>query len=526
MTLPRQPAPVIDRVWIYALAVGLPLLAMSLLGLDSNWDLRNYHLYNPHAWLTGRMAIDIAPAQLQSWHNPLLDVPLYLLVTSGLSARWASAWLTLPFIASLYCLLRMQSLLHDARPSRTAQAVLALLALTGAATFSTLGLSMNDGFVAAAMLGSLLIVLQTPAGAGGQRQWLLAGLLAGAITGLKLSAAFYCIALACASLASGPWPRNVGRMGSLALGGGIGFLVSYGYWGWQLFAAHGNPFFPYYNQIFHSPDVLAGAYADGRFRATSLADALTAPLQLLHHSRRYSESTLSDPRMLLGLLALSGLFLLCRKRLPAGAVLRERFAILLAFFIVSFAVWIAQFGIYRYAIVLELIGALALVLLLQRLPRGANVALVLALLLVSGDTRRPKWGRNASPATLAGIQAPSIPDDALVLIASQEPLAYLALGLPASVPLVAVSNNIMSPTNCMGLQYRARDVIARHRGPIWLLNDLGPASGQAQVLLTDFYGLKPAGACVAFVNSLGAAQLCPQARSEAARKVVDCAQAR
>jgi hypothetical protein len=64
MTFPRPPAALVDRLWLLGLAIGLPLLAMAHLGLDSNWDLRNYHLYNPHAWLTGRMAIDIAPAQL------------------------------------------------------------------------------------------------------------------------------------------------------------------------------------------------------------------------------------------------------------------------------------------------------------------------------------------------------------------------------------------------------------------------------------------------------------------------------
>ena len=102
-TLPRPPEPLLmaetatriaigERLWRIALAL-LPALALVLLrGVDTNWDLRNYHLYDPHAWWTGRMAIDIAPAQLQTWHNPLLDLPLYLIVQSGWDLRWASAW--------------------------------------------------------------------------------------------------------------------------------------------------------------------------------------------------------------------------------------------------------------------------------------------------------------------------------------------------------------------------------------------------------------------------------------------------
>ena len=109
-----------DSLWIAGLSIGLPLLAMSLLGVDANWDLRNYHLYNVHAWLAGR-GHDIAPAMVQSWHNPLLDLPMYLLFTSGLPARATSLWLTLPTIAAIAFLLMLQRALsldpdlHQAR---------------------------------------------------------------------------------------------------------------------------------------------------------------------------------------------------------------------------------------------------------------------------------------------------------------------------------------------------------------------------------------------------------------------------
>src|SRR5690606_3867967 len=60
--------------------VALAVLVSLLRGQDTNWDLRNYHLYNAWAWLNGRIATDLAPAQLQSYFTPLLDVPYYLLV--------------------------------------------------------------------------------------------------------------------------------------------------------------------------------------------------------------------------------------------------------------------------------------------------------------------------------------------------------------------------------------------------------------------------------------------------------------
>lgn len=485
------------------------MLAMLLKGLDANWDLRNYHLYNVHAWFTGRMAMDIAPAQLQSWHNPLLDVPLYLLTVSGLSARWASAWLTLPGIASIFFLLRLQQVLSPTAPSRTSQSVLALLALTGAATYSTLAISMNDGFVAAAILASLVLVLDLKQERNAHLRWFLAGVVAGAITGLKLTAFFYCFGLACSALVAGRWPEKLRRLGSLTLGGAAGFVLTYAYWAWRLFAAHRNPFFPYYNNFFHSPDALPNSWADARFRPDSLLDALLSPVQLLLRSRNFSEPSLSDPRLLIGLLALVLLYTLHKRRGPATD---NRIGILLVFFISSFLLWVVQYGIYRYVIVLELLGCLALVVLLQWLPRWRNIALLGAALLVSADTKRPNWGHVRAAAPMAGIIPPAIPADSLVVTASDEPLAYLALGLPDSVPLVAVFNNLMAPDRCTRLQLRVQQTIRAHRGPIWYLHGNEVDSAQGQSLLAEHYGLQAAGACEPFANSLGPAQLCPQAR--------------
>jgi hypothetical protein len=50
-------------------------LVSIVLGQDVNYDLRNYHFYNAYALLNSREEIDLLPGQLQSFHNPLLDLP-------------------------------------------------------------------------------------------------------------------------------------------------------------------------------------------------------------------------------------------------------------------------------------------------------------------------------------------------------------------------------------------------------------------------------------------------------------------
>jgi hypothetical protein len=46
--------------WLLPLLFGLLSLA---LGQDDNWDLRNYHLYNPFALVNGKIGLDLAPGQ-------------------------------------------------------------------------------------------------------------------------------------------------------------------------------------------------------------------------------------------------------------------------------------------------------------------------------------------------------------------------------------------------------------------------------------------------------------------------------
>ncbi|MDZ4325778.1 MAG: hypothetical protein U1A73_12320 [Pseudomonas sp.] len=497
--------------WILGLVVALPLLALWLLGIDGNWDLRNYHLYNPHAWLTGRDAIDIAPAQLQSWHNPLLDVPMYLIIQSGADPRWASLWLALPTMASLYFLIRLQRVLGLEVPTRTSQAVLAVLAVSGAAAGSTLGLSMNDAFVGSAMLGALVLLLDPGTGFAGRHRWLMAGLVAGAMAGLKLSAYFYCIGLAAAALATGTVQVRARRLFALGVGGLAGFALSYGYWGWRLWRQHQNPFFPYFNNVFRSPDALSQPWTDGRFLPDSLLDALSSPFQLLVRTSHFSEIPLRDPRLLLGLLGVGFLFWLQRKR---NVALGDKLAALLAFVIVSWLVWIYQYGIYRYAITLELIGCLALVLVLQRLSRWRNLAFVLAFLLVSADTKRPNWGRTHFVEQRLGISLPTLPSDSMVVIASQEPLAYFAIGLPDDMPVIAVQNNLMAPGRCMGLQVEAMRRISAHRGKFWLLSADSADSVRAQQVARTSLGLEPAASCVSLGSAIGPGQLCRQKRMQ------------
>ena len=487
------------RRWSLALAIGVPMGYWLRLGQDANWDLRNYHLYNPHAWLHGRLATDIAPAQQQTWHNPLLDTPMYLLSDSP---GWiAGLWLLLPFVLALACLLRLHAHLLGPRASIAGQVALALLATTGAAAFSTLGTTLNDAFVAAGVLGAAWVLLRD--GAPGRLAWVLAGALLGGVTGLKLTAAPYCLALALAAAVAGPVRGAPARLAWLALGGVLGFALTFAWWGWTVHRLHGSPVFPYFNAWFHSPDAQLQQFADRRFRPAGVIDAVAIPVRLLQTSARYSEVLLRDPRLLLGLLA--GAWLAWRHRRAAATWP------LAAFFTTGLALWAGMYGIYRYVLPLELLACLFVVLAIDGLPRGRLVVLALATLAIFNYTVQPDWGRIGFGPRFVDVRWPALPRGSLVVTATWEPVAYAAIGLPDDIALVSARNNFMFPARCTRLQARVEQLLRTHPGPMYLLRP--PAGDDAdRALLVDGYGLELAGACGTVGSGLGTLSLCPLRR--------------
>ena len=82
-------------------------LASIALRQDSSWDLMNYHYYNAWAFVHGRHGIDLAPAQLQTFHNPFLDLPFYALVAADVPPRAIAFVLAVPTGIAWYCFARI-----------------------------------------------------------------------------------------------------------------------------------------------------------------------------------------------------------------------------------------------------------------------------------------------------------------------------------------------------------------------------------------------------------------------------------
>ena len=477
-------------------------------GVDANWDLANYHFYNPWAWLHGRLAFDYAPAQLQSYNSPFLDLPFYALVRAGVPAAGVAFVMGAPFGIAVHLFYRVaRAVVADLGIGRPelALAAIGLVGLTGAAGLSQVGSTMNEWsttvFVVAGL--ALLVAAVRRAGPASIELCAGAGLLAGIAVGLKLTAAVSAVALFGAAAAClGRRPRALGALLAMAVAGAAGFVVAYGYWAWVLWERFANPFFPYLNDLFRSEHWEPVAFRSDTFRPRKLNHWLTLPFKLAERNQLVGEAEMRDPRLAFLIvialaLAASLLARARRERRPLAALVRERMpasvGFLALFAALSYVLWLVLFTIYRYAIPLELVASLLLVVALRAafaggVHRDALTAVFVGFVVVA--TYVPYWGRTPlhfGPAVQASV--PPVPRDALVMIFTQAPLGYVVPFIDSGARVIRPASNFTGPAFDNRLQREMAALVAAQRGPMFVLRRSDEADpGEGAMLVR--YGLR------------------------------------
>jgi hypothetical protein len=463
-------------------------------GQDACWDLRNYHFYTPFGFLEGRLdpeSGDLAAAQLQSWLHPAWDVPFYMMVRAGLRSEVITALLALPAGLALFLLVAVARRLAPGKSGGLVAGAVLLLGATAATSRYYFGSTQSEWHLAALVLGAAWLTLGSEAATEGTAGLLLgAGFLGGVAAGFKLTASPAVLGLIALGFAlPGPARRRLSRACWVSLGALAGTLVVYGPWGWYLYRRFGNPFFPFFNEVFHAPILQGVNPGDPRFHS-SVLDGLLIPVRLLEVSRRFTDFPTREPRLALSLVAL--LVLATSRQLDPAA--RGRWRGLLAFTAASFAGWALAFGGYlRYASPFLQLSSLAVVLApVALLPRrhawvSLPVAILVALATVPQQPERVPHGR---PAVVAVV--PPLPANTMVLIASGDPVSYAVPSLPPSIPVVALSNNMFGPRRSCPLLRLAQGRARAHAGPLFLLTHAGPDRDHTeQEAVLDVVAVKP-----------------------------------
>ena len=505
------------------------LLGLAL-GMDANWDLRNYHWYNAYALLTGRLGMDMLPAQMPSFYNPLLDVPFFLLADRLPAPVAGFVWSALQGLnLSLMFLLAYTTLRIGTEAGRVAvAAALAVLAGLGGGTLGLLGTTFHDNMVSLGVLGALVVVAAGLPGliGGPARSAFLrvaaAGLLAGAAMGLKNPTVIYAVGLCLAFLAlpARPWRRlwlsfffGIGVLGGLALFAG--------FWMAHLWFDYGNPVFPHMNHVFKSPFAAISDYVNVSFFPTSKLERLLFPFFFTFQPLKVGEVPYLDLRVLVlfvlvpvaAALALLGrAFGLRRDAAPAftapaftdGAATRY----LLTAMAVTYALWVAMFCIYRYLVPLEILAPLAIVMAAGLLPVPRRAALALAaglLVLVQATVQPANWGRAAWTDRWVEVQVPPIadPDHTMVLMGGYWAFSHVIPAFPPRIPFVRIQSNFLQPDS-VGNGYLAlmKDKVGAHRGPFLMLSTIPDTAGAARA--AALLGLRvDQNDCRAIPNNLG-----------------------
>lgn len=456
-------ATIISNRWT-GLAISL-LVALTFgfwsltLGQDTNWDLLNYHLYNPYAFLNDRIEFDLAPAGVQTYFSPVLDI-VYFSAITHMSPR--TVGFLIGFLQGLNFFLLYQiakNLLSEHGKSHIYSLLLALAGVLTVGFLAELGSTMHDSLVALFPLLSLWMTLASIDALERSRQgtvWILltgAGFVAGIGIGLKLVSGIYALPLCLAFLVLPlPFSRRLKLSFFFGLSVLLGLLLVGGYWLIEMWRLFGNPLFPQFNHIFQGELAAFDATRDMRFLPRTLFDKIFYPVIFTFDPFRaaelkyqqYSWLIVYSAVLALGAYKLVNLF----KKASSSRPWSPRARYLLAFFCLSYFLWLTIFGIYRYLAVIEFLIPLLLFVIITYSFKtrftSAAALIFLGLLTVVNLRGVPDWGHVEWADTVYSIETSGLesdPEPAAVYLAGQ-PLAWLIPAMDINAPFIQIVPNM------------------------------------------------------------------------------------
>jgi hypothetical protein len=504
-------------------------LAYSL-GQDINFDQLNYHAYVADAFWTNRAGRDVAPAQIiHSFFSPLIYLPFYLMIkyfspdVVG-TILGAGHGLNLWLVAVIAWIVTPTLRLMERLPTVVAAVV---ISAASPMAISEIGTTLSDLLTSVLVLGGLALLMRAEfqsARAMSTSIWIgLAGVLVGAAVSLKLTNASFAVALfAATTVGWRNWSDRLTAIAAICAGGCLGFAACGGFWYLQMWRMFRNPFFPYYNAIFRSPDYpSASSVFDARFLPHDLREALSYPFHWAISEQMTVERPSRDIRfavfIVAGLVAIG--VRLARwpeasmRWTPAG----KRLAV---FFVIAFCLWMYEWSIQRYIVVLELLLGPALLLVLQRCGfgrygRGFLLPCVTAVLAAACavTVKAPDWGRLPWAKTWYSINVPTVVGDHPIVFLDGEPLSYLVLGLPpASTAIEVIAWEDIPSMGDSEFLRRIKDLLADPHNEVLQAVAAGPLSDAFKKSIAR-YGLSPNGDCITTAGRPVPLTWCPLIRT-------------
>ena len=454
------------------------------LGPDANWDLKNYHAYNAYAAVNSRLNFDVAPAQIQSYFNPILDV-LYigtfqtLPVPIAVFLSGCLAGLGALFLFRISCIL-----LNGAGSGDLFGVILAVvIGSSGSSFVSQIGSSSHEVILATVTLYCVYLVvreLQEDGPAPGKVVWVKVGALLGAATALKWTSAIYAVSIVISSAAvMGLKNKNLYRLTIMVMAMSVAFLIVSLPWFVKMQSLFQSPVFPFFNKIFLSPWADPVNFSDQRFLPRDWTQYLFYPLYWFSTNNLVTELVMRDQRVGIALLvsvvyvfqsaitSLSGRFAMSKREAMTRS---QKFVV--EFFWVSYTIWLLSFSIYRYAVPVEMLSGVVIVMLVMHCIRRASLIsglLAVVTFVILATTVYPDWGRSQQYSELIKVDFPELPAGSVVLLLGADPMSYVIPFANADVRFISPSNNFTHPDKSNLIQQKANHLVMKHSGPMYSL---------------------------------------------------------
>lgn len=451
-------------------------------GMDYNWDLHNYHIYAVYAVLEGRVGYDIAPAQLQTWFNPIGSILPYFVVmnTDGRIGTIILALISSLNIPIVYLLSReVFKSLDVGKPWKIHyySIMSAIAAAISPIYMSEIGTTFNDNIIASLVMGAIYLVISPK---GKIKRFLIAGILLGVATAFKLTAVVYVVPFAISVIVTRP--KKFIREALISISGFlIAFLSLSAPWMVKIYLEYGNPIMPLYNNLFESPLYKFEAITDQRFVFKSIWDFINIPFKIAAGGHPTAEVYFNDYRYSVSIIAfivfaalLVGKIFKNKKCNDDNDTNQINLIFIGTFCIVCYLLWGRLFGIQRYAIVLEQLLPVFIIAVIHITFRKSIEHIICSTLLVALiciSVQPANWGRSEFRTNWFSPQVPAElkENDALYLIVSDDPISYIAPFLSETARFVRVEGNFkINPSDGFGVEILK--IIANHSGEVRTLS--------------------------------------------------------
>lgn len=386
------------RVWTYTGCTVLALLASYFLGKDMNWDTLDYHFYAGFSALHDRFGMDYFPAGSQSYFNPYIYAPFYLLASSRFPAIVDASILAVVQSGILWLTyeLALQVCRSQSRPSRQIIAIFSVLfAFGNPILLNQFGSSYADVLTAELVLGGWMLLIRAVSVPSAKRV-LWAGLLLGAASALKLTNSVHALSAAVILLfIPVRWSGRIRHAAIFAAALVVSSVLICLPWSFRLEQHFSNPLFPLLNGIFRSAQFPTAPMLDFRFMPDSLADALWRPFAIAQPAFMVDDEQQS-PDIRYAVLLVAGVLVLSRWAWRRYTYSRSRhppdstdismgvrpLAALGIAFVLDWTLWLTASGNGRYFTAMACVAGVLMTALIWHLfttPKGR--AYLLAMIL-------------------------------------------------------------------------------------------------------------------------------------------------